>query len=60
MLSLNAVGENIFIETVQEVLTESSYRTNMQKLSSLHRDTVDSALFWTEFVMRHDGVLEYK
>ncbi|XP_062249721.1 UDP-glucuronosyltransferase 2C1-like [Platichthys flesus] len=48
-----------FREAIQEVLTEPSYRLNMQRLSRLYRDQpmkpLDTALFWIEFVMRHKG-----
>uniref|UniRef100_A0A3B3IIU8 Uncharacterized protein n=1 Tax=Oryzias latipes TaxID=8090 RepID=A0A3B3IIU8_ORYLA len=48
-----------FLKAIQEVLTEPSYRMNMQRLSRLHRDQpvkpMDKALFWIEFVMRHKG-----
>ena len=51
--------DNNFLKAIQEVLNEPSYRTNMQRLSRLHRDTpmkpMDTALFWIEFVMRHKG-----
>ncbi|XP_041671585.1 UDP-glucuronosyltransferase 1-2-like [Cheilinus undulatus] len=48
-----------FLETIQEVLHNPSYRDNMKRLSSLHRDTpmhpLDTAIYWIEFVMRHKG-----
>ncbi|XP_041795995.1 UDP-glucuronosyltransferase 2B17-like [Chelmon rostratus] len=48
-----------FLKAIQEVLHEPSYRTNVQRLSRLHRDQpmkpLDTALFWIEFVMRHKG-----
>ncbi|XP_033972419.1 UDP-glucuronosyltransferase 2C1-like [Trematomus bernacchii] len=51
--------DNNFQDAIQEVLNEPSYRLNMQRLSSLHRDQpmkpLDTALFWIEFVMRHKG-----
>ncbi|XP_071344753.1 UDP-glucuronosyltransferase 2B17-like [Trachinotus anak] len=51
--------DNNFLEAIEEVLTEPSYRMNMQRLSRLHRDQpvkpLDNALFWIEFVMRHKG-----
>ncbi|KAF0043437.1 hypothetical protein F2P81_004774 [Scophthalmus maximus] len=57
ILTLATVDEENFLENVQEVLNEPSYRMNMQRLSWLHRDQpttpLDKALFWIEFVMRH-------
>lgn len=48
-----------FLETIQEVLHNPSYRTNMKHLSALHRDKpeppLETALFWIEYVMRHRG-----
>lgn len=48
-----------FLEAVQEVLHNPSYRSNMKRLSALHRDTLvpplETALFWIEYVMRHKG-----
>ncbi|KAK6294621.1 hypothetical protein J4Q44_G00354510 [Coregonus suidteri] len=63
LLSLATVDKNNnFLEALQEVLDEPSYRMNMQRLSRLHRDVpmepLDTALFWIEFVMRHKGTGE--
>ncbi|CAJ1049063.1 UDP-glucuronosyltransferase 2A3-like isoform X1 [Xyrichtys novacula] len=60
ILSLATVDkDDIFLNAIQEVLIEPSYRMNMQRLSRLHKDTpmkpLDSALFWIEYVMRHKG-----
>ncbi|XP_035468040.1 UDP-glucuronosyltransferase 1-2 [Scophthalmus maximus] len=48
-----------FLETIQEVLHNPSYRNNMKRLSDLHRDKpmhpLETGLFWIEFVMRHGG-----
>ncbi|XP_077481085.1 UDP-glucuronosyltransferase 2C1-like [Stigmatopora argus] len=48
-----------FLKALQEVLTEPSYRKNIQRLSKLHKDQpvppLDNAIFWIEFVMRHKG-----
>uniref|UniRef100_A0A4W5REH4 UDP glucuronosyltransferase 5 family, polypeptide F1 n=1 Tax=Hucho hucho TaxID=62062 RepID=A0A4W5REH4_9TELE len=59
VVDLATLDRNIFSQALQEVLNEPSYRTNMQRLSRLHRDVpmepLDTALFWIEFVMRHKG-----
>lgn len=48
-----------FLEVVQEVLHNPLYRSNVKRLSALHRDTpvppLETALFWIEYVMRHRG-----
>ncbi|XP_069030574.1 UDP-glucuronosyltransferase 2A2-like [Embiotoca jacksoni] len=53
-----------FLNAIQEVLNEPSYRMNMQRLSRLHRDQpitpMDNAVFWIEFVMRHKGAAHLK
>ncbi|XP_076012375.1 UDP-glucuronosyltransferase 2C1-like [Genypterus blacodes] len=59
MLTVDILDKDTFLKAIQEVLHEPSYRTNMQKLSRLHRDQpmhpLDLAIFWIEFVMRHKG-----
>ncbi|XP_054587870.1 UDP-glucuronosyltransferase 2A2 [Nothobranchius furzeri] len=65
ILSLSTADkDDNFFKTLQEVLNEPSYRTNMQRLSRLHRDQpmkpIDTALFWIEFVMRHKGAAHLK
>ncbi|MEQ2241541.1 hypothetical protein ILYODFUR_026400 [Ilyodon furcidens] len=51
-------GHN-FENAIKELLYNISYRQNMQRLSSLHRDQpvlpMDQATFWVEYVMRHKG-----
>uniref|UniRef100_A0A3Q3IMV4 UDP-glucuronosyltransferase n=1 Tax=Monopterus albus TaxID=43700 RepID=A0A3Q3IMV4_MONAL len=60
ILTINTVDkDNNFLKALKEVLTEPSYKINMQRLSRLHRDKpmkpLDNALFWIEFVIRHKG-----
>lgn len=71
MLRLKARGAADFVEittldtetlvnALKDILDpEKSYKLNMLKLSELHHDKpikpLDSALFWTEYVMRHKG-----
>uniref|UniRef100_A0A3Q4AJH3 Uncharacterized protein n=1 Tax=Mola mola TaxID=94237 RepID=A0A3Q4AJH3_MOLML len=48
-----------FLEAIEAVLHNPSYRNNMKRLSALHRDKpvppLEMALYWIEFVMRHKG-----
>ncbi|XP_062276357.1 UDP-glucuronosyltransferase 2C1-like [Scomber scombrus] len=65
ILSISTVDkDNNFLNAIQEVLNEPSYRINMQRLSRLHRDQpmkpLDTAIFWIEFVMRHKGAAHLK
>ncbi|XP_070700870.1 UDP-glucuronosyltransferase 2A1-like [Pempheris klunzingeri] len=59
IIDIFTMDETIFFQGIQEVLSEPSYRANMQRLSRLHRDQpmkpLDSALYWIEFVIRHKG-----
>ncbi|CAN9506751.1 unnamed protein product [Ophioblennius macclurei] len=60
ILTLSALDkDDNFLKAIKEILTEPSYKENMQRLSNLHRDQpvkpLDRALFWIEFVMRHKG-----
>ncbi|KAM8876882.1 UDP-glucuronosyltransferase 2C1-like [Synchiropus picturatus] len=60
ILSIRTVDkDDNFVNAVEEVLTDPSYRSNMQRLSRLHQDQpmkpLDTAVFWIEFVIRHKG-----
>lgn len=59
VLDVTQIDSNSFGAALQEVLHTPEYRQNMQRLSRLHHDRplhpLDSAIFWTEFVMRHKG-----
>ncbi|XP_034146452.1 UDP glucuronosyltransferase 5 family, polypeptide G1 [Esox lucius] len=48
-----------FLEALEDVLDNPSYRGSMQKLSRLHRDTplapLARATFWIEYVIRNGG-----
>ncbi|XP_036390520.1 UDP-glucuronosyltransferase 2C1-like [Megalops cyprinoides] len=53
------LDRSVFLQAIQEVLHDPSYRMNMQMLSRLHQDQpmkpLDRAIFWVEYVMRHKG-----
>ncbi|XP_050990591.1 UDP glucuronosyltransferase 5 family, polypeptide C2 isoform X2 [Labeo rohita] len=59
IVTIATLDKNTLHATIQEVISDPSYRLSMQRLSHLHRDTpvkpLDSALFWIEFVIRHKG-----
>nr|XP_040057377.1 UDP-glucuronosyltransferase 2A1-like isoform X1 [Gasterosteus aculeatus aculeatus] len=59
VMDVSELNTKNFLNAMQEVMNEPSYRKNMQRLSRLHRDQpmkpLDKALFWMEFVMRHKG-----
>ncbi|XP_061077352.1 UDP-glucuronosyltransferase 2B1-like [Conger conger] len=59
ILEIGTLNKDSFLQALQEVLHEPSYRMNMQRLSRLHLDQpmkpLDRAMFWIEFVMRHKG-----
>ncbi|XP_053297750.1 UDP-glucuronosyltransferase 2C1 isoform X1 [Pleuronectes platessa] len=59
IIELGDLNGQSFKQGLQEVLLQDSYRQNMQRLSSLHRDQaiapMDHAIFWLEYVIRHKG-----
>ena len=52
VLKVTKLTSQNFLEAIQDVLHDPSYKNNMQQLSCLHRDT---ALYWIEYVIRHKG-----
>ncbi|XP_060765023.1 UDP-glucuronosyltransferase 2C1-like [Neoarius graeffei] len=59
VLDISELDRSVFLEALKEVLYNSSYRENMQKLSQLHHDQpikpLDHAIFWIEYVIRNGG-----
>ncbi|XP_055006035.1 UDP-glucuronosyltransferase 2A2-like [Boleophthalmus pectinirostris] len=59
VLDIATLNRDNFLQALQEVLYNPSYREKMKILSKIHRDTplnpLDTAVFWVEFVMKHKG-----
>ncbi|KAL2094537.1 hypothetical protein ACEWY4_009256 [Coilia grayii] len=59
MLDLATLTTEVFLEALTDVLSNPTYRINMLRLSSLHRDQpihpLDKGVFWVEYVMRNKG-----
>ncbi|XP_063335054.1 UDP-glucuronosyltransferase 2A2-like isoform X2 [Pelmatolapia mariae] len=59
VLDFNHLTAEELAEALHVVINQPSYRTNMQRLSAVHRDQpvtpLSTAVFWVEFVMRHGG-----
>lgn len=47
------------VNALKTVINDKSYKENIMRLSSLHKDRpiepLDLAVFWVEFVMKHKG-----
>uniref|UniRef100_UPI0037E75C75 UDP-glucuronosyltransferase 1A1-like n=1 Tax=Semicossyphus pulcher TaxID=241346 RepID=UPI0037E75C75 len=59
VLNLYTITTEDLLQGLNEVINDTRYKENMQRLSALHKDRpmepIDLSVFWTEFVMRHKG-----
>ncbi|XP_076843508.1 LOW QUALITY PROTEIN: UDP glucuronosyltransferase 5 family, polypeptide G1 [Brachyhypopomus gauderio] len=59
VLEVATLTSKDFHEAVTDVIKNPTFRSSMQKLSVLHRDrplsSLDTAVFWIEYVLRHNG-----
>ncbi|XP_072220591.1 UDP-glucuronosyltransferase 1A1-like [Leuresthes tenuis] len=64
VLDITSVTTEEIIQGLNEVINDTRYKENVQKLSALHKDRpvdpLDLSVFWTEFVMRHKGAKHLK
>lgn len=53
------INESIIDETLNELLTNNSYKTSAQKLSILFNDRpikpLDNAIYWIEYILKYGG-----
>ncbi|XP_034559533.1 UDP-glucuronosyltransferase-like [Notolabrus celidotus] len=59
VMDLFTVTTESLLQGLNEVINDSRYKENVQRLSALHKDRpmdpIDLSVYWTEFVMRHKG-----
>nr|XP_054603359.1 UDP-glucuronosyltransferase 2B17-like [Nothobranchius furzeri] len=59
VVEVRSLTKDSFLEALEDVLENPSYRQNVQRLSQLHRDQpmspMDTAIFWIEYVIRNKG-----
>uniref|UniRef100_A0A3Q0SHW6 UDP glucuronosyltransferase 5 family, polypeptide G2 n=1 Tax=Amphilophus citrinellus TaxID=61819 RepID=A0A3Q0SHW6_AMPCI len=64
VLEAYSLTKEEFLNALKDVLENLSYRSNMQRLSQLHRDIpmtpMDTAIFWIEYVIRNKGASHFK
>ncbi|XP_029309289.1 UDP-glucuronosyltransferase 1-1-like [Cottoperca gobio] len=59
VLDIYTITTESLLQGLNEVINDTRYKENVQKLSALHKDRpvdpLDLSVYWTEFVMRHKG-----
>lgn len=59
VLNFDYLNEQILNDGIQEILTNSTYKTKVQRLSQVFRDRpltpLQSVVYWIEYVIRYDG-----
>lgn len=59
VLDITAITAESLLQALNEVINNTRYKENVQKISALHKDRpldpLDLSVYWTEFVMRHKG-----
>lgn len=58
-LSYGKITKEIVVKTVKEILEDSYYKENVEKISQIFKDRpmspLDTAVYWVEYVIRHNG-----
>lgn len=59
VVEAHSLTKEDFLEALTDILETPSYRTNIKRLSRIHKDKpespMDTAVFWTEYVIRNRG-----
>lgn len=59
VLDIVSITTESLLQGLNDIINDTRYKENMQKLSALHKDRpidpLDLSVYWTEFVMRHKG-----
>ncbi|KAM9349975.1 UDP-glucuronosyltransferase 1A1-like [Symphorus nematophorus] len=59
VLDIVSITTESLLQALNDVISDTRYKENVQKLSALHKDRpiepLDLSVYWTEFVMRHKG-----
>ncbi|XP_034410864.1 UDP-glucuronosyltransferase 1-1-like isoform X1 [Cyclopterus lumpus] len=59
VLDIFSITTESLVQGLNEVINDTRYKENIQKLSALHKDRpvdpLDLSVYWTEYVMRHKG-----
>ncbi|XP_069020543.1 UDP-glucuronosyltransferase 1A1-like isoform X1 [Embiotoca jacksoni] len=59
VLDITFITTESLLQGLNQLINDTSYKENMQKLSALHNDRpvdpLELSVYWTEFVMRHKG-----
>ncbi|XP_055313499.1 UDP-glucosyltransferase 2-like [Sitodiplosis mosellana] len=64
ILDFNNVSIDLFVNAVNEMMSNASYANKMNEISSIYSDNVvhpmDTAMFWIEYIIRHSGAKHLK
>lgn len=64
LLDITSITPESLLKGLNEVIHDTRYKENVQKLSALHNDRpidpLELSVYWTEFVMRHKGAKHLK
>ncbi|KAM8728715.1 UDP-glucuronosyltransferase 1A1-like [Acanthopagrus schlegelii] len=59
VLDIVSITTESLLQALNDILSDTRYKVNIQKLSALHNDRqtdpLELSVYWTEFVMRHKG-----